>query len=177
MNFKQFLLNENTAYLNQKVGDILNALQDLNQDADQMGTRFLVKNTEKIVNQMRNVLHQSWPPSRQKDIKLLQKCAISLMKSMEEKEDLKEILKKCTQNLQTFGSNTPINQIASPQNQEIPKSDVKDNSGVGEPQQTPDQLQNKKIQNTQQDQSPQLLKQSQPQNQQPTSMQSPLANL
>lgn len=174
MHFRQFLLNESTAYLNQKVGDILNALQDLNQDADQMGTRFLVKNTEKIVNQMRSVLHQSWPQSKQNDIKLLQKCAIALMKAIDEKEDLKNVLQKCAQNLQSFGSNTPINQMASPVDQELPKIDVKDNKGVAEPQQQPPRSNNQKSEKNAQ---PKPLPQSQPQAKQLTSMQSPLANI
>jgi hypothetical protein len=134
MNFKQFLLNENVAFFNQRVGDILNALQDLNQDSKQMGTRFLISNSEKIVNQMRSLLHQNWSKTKQKDIKTIQKCAIALMKGIEEKSDLQQIINKCVQNLQTIGTETPVNQIASPTGQEVPKEIPKNvGKGVSEP--------------------------------------------
>lgn len=134
MNFKQFLLNENVAFFNQRVGDILNALQDLNQDGKQMGTRFLMSNAEKIVNQMRSLLHQNWPQTKQKDIKTIQKCAIALMKGIDEKSDLPQIISKCVQNLQTIGTETPVNQMASPVGQEVPKEAPKNSGkGVSEP--------------------------------------------
>lgn len=142
MKFKEFLLNENKIVLNQKVGDILNALQELSQDAKQIGTRSLVKNSEIIVSKMRAILHQTWPQSSQKEIKLIQKCAISLMKAIDEKSDLEEIINKCMQNLQNIGSSTPINNLATPENIDVPKKDPNESpAGLG-PSMTTKPLQN-----------------------------------
>ena len=44
--FKGFILNEGRAYLGIRIGDILNAIQDLEQNAKGMGTRQMVKNAE-----------------------------------------------------------------------------------------------------------------------------------
>jgi len=135
MKFKEFLLNESTVVLNQKMGDILNALQELSQDAKQIGTRSLIKNSELIVNKMRGLLHQTWPQSKQKDVKLIQKCAVALMKAIDEKSDLEEIINKCIANLQNIGSSTPINNLASPENADLPKEDPKDkNAPMGQQQ-------------------------------------------
>jgi hypothetical protein len=157
MKFKEFLLNESTVVLNQKMGDILNALQELSQDSKQIGTRSLIKNSELIVNKMRGLLHQTWPQSKQKDIKLIQKCAIALMKAIDEKSDLEEVINKVIANLQNVGSSTPINNLGTPEGIDIPQKDPKDAS------------------NTSLNQSPPMSQQSPPMSQQspPMSQQSP----
>jgi hypothetical protein len=88
MNFKEFLLNEQQAYLGQKVGDILTAVQELQTDAANMGTRDLVRYTQQIINQIRPILHSSWPREEKKFLLVLQKVGFSLAKAIDEKGDL-----------------------------------------------------------------------------------------
>lgn len=90
--FKQFLLNESKAFFGQRVGDILSAVQDLETDMDDMGTRQVVKLSQNIVNQIRRILHSSWPDERSKDLKDLQKIAVALMKTIDEKGDVRSVL-------------------------------------------------------------------------------------
>lgn len=86
--FKQFILNESQAYLGQKVGDILTAVQELRDDANNMGARDLTRFSERIVNQIRRILHSTWPREEKKHLLVLQKIGVALMKSIEEKDDL-----------------------------------------------------------------------------------------
>ena len=88
MRFKDFLLNENRAYLAQKVGDILTAIQELRDDAPNMGTRDLTQYSMRIVNLIRRILHSSWPKEEQPNLLGLQKAAVAIMKSIDEKDDL-----------------------------------------------------------------------------------------
>lgn len=118
MRFKEFILNENEVYLSQKIADILSALQDLNESAPNMGIRHLIYNSQTIVNQIRRIIHTHWPQNEEVKIKVLQKCGVAIMKTIEEKEDLVEILKSCQANLEDLMSKekTPINQMI-PQDQ------------------------------------------------------------
>ena len=88
MRFKEFLLNEQQAYLGQKVGDILTAAQELRDDAKNMGTRDLTRFSERIVNQIRRILHSNWPREEKKHLASLQKVGVAIMKSIEDKDDL-----------------------------------------------------------------------------------------
>ena len=88
MRFKQFLLNEQQVYLAQKVGDILTATQELRDDARHMGTRDLTRFSERIVNQIRRILHSNWPREEKKYLKTLQKIGVAIMRSIDEKDDL-----------------------------------------------------------------------------------------
>ena len=72
--FKSFLLNEASVYLAQKVGDILSALQELREDAPNMGTRDLTQYAMRIVVLIRRVLHSSWPKDEQPNLLILQKA-------------------------------------------------------------------------------------------------------
>ena len=88
MRFKHFLLNESQAYLGQKVGDILTAAQELRDDSNNMGTRDLTRFAERIVNQIRRILHSNWPREEKKHLLTLQKVGVALMKAIEDKDDL-----------------------------------------------------------------------------------------
>ena len=46
----------------------------------------MVKNAEDIANQIRKILHASWPRSEHKYLKVLQKCGVALMKAIEDKK-------------------------------------------------------------------------------------------
>lgn len=121
MEFRDFLLNENKANLAQRVADILSAVQDLNDTSSNMGTRHLVSNAQAIVNQIRRVIHTHWPQSEEPNLLTLQRCGVAIMKTIDEKGDLVEILKSCQQHLSRIsGKNeAPINDLgtAEPENQ------------------------------------------------------------
>lgn len=113
MKFKDFLLEENKAYFGQKVGDVLTAVQDLNDNLENMGSKYATSSAENIVNQIRRIIHTSWPQKEQNNLQVLQKCGVAIMKAIEEKDDLSTVLKGCQDELQKIsGDNkTPINNI------------------------------------------------------------------
>jgi DUF438 domain-containing protein len=115
MKFRDFVLNESENYLSQKMADILTALQDLNESSSNMGVRHLISNSQTIVNQIRRIIHTHWPQSEDTKLRVLQKCGVAIMKTIEEKEDLVETLKLCQQTLESLVSEekSPINRIAT----------------------------------------------------------------
>jgi len=115
MGFKNFLLSEAEDYFVQRVSDILSALQDLNDAADDMGARHLVSNAQTIVNQIRRIIHTHWPQSEKKSLETLQKCAVAVMKAIDEKDDLKGVLKACQAHIEALAGRQgkPSNKIAS----------------------------------------------------------------
>jgi len=100
--FKWFLINEEKAYLGNKVGDILTSVQNLEQDIGGMGVRQIARVSDDIVNQIRKVLHGQWSPKQMKHLKELQKVAVSLKKAIEEKDDLKELIPQLSQAIQSI---------------------------------------------------------------------------
>ena len=127
MRFKHFLLHENTVYLAQRVGDVLNALQELEQNSQGMGTRQLVRNAETVVNQIRRILHTSWSKEEERHLKVLQKVGVGLMRAIEEKDDLPSVISGCSQELQkvTAKIGEPVNQIGTPEGKEAPPDEKK----------------------------------------------------
>lgn len=115
MRFKNFILTEAEDYFVQRVSDILSALQDLNDAAGDMGARHLVSNAQTIVNQMRRIIHTHWPQSERPALETLQKCAVAIMKAIEEKDDLPGVLKACQSHVESIAGrqNKPVNKIAS----------------------------------------------------------------
>jgi hypothetical protein len=114
MRFKQFLLNESKIYLGQKVGDILTAAQELNNDAPNMGARDLTRFSEKIVNQIRRIIHSNWSKEETKYLKTLQTVGVALMRSIDEKDDLTGTIAGSVAVLEKLVANlgTPINKFA-----------------------------------------------------------------
>lgn len=102
--FKNFLINEEQSFLGHRVGDVLTVVQDLESDIDGMGLRQITRISQDIVNQIRKILHSEWSAGQTKYLKELQKIAVSLMKSIEEKDDLKQIIPQLAQNLQQISS-------------------------------------------------------------------------
>ena len=90
--FKQYLLNEDRAYFGERIGDVLNAVQDLVDNGNSMGTRQLVKKSDGIVNQLRRILHTNWPKKNDKELEKLQDAAVAISRAIEEKDDLVNIL-------------------------------------------------------------------------------------
>jgi hypothetical protein len=111
MKFKEFILDENKAFLDQRMADILSALQDLNDNSEDMGPRHLVSNAETIVNQIRRTIHTHWPDSDRPKLTVLQKCGVAIMKAIEEKDGLKEILKTCQQQIESLSGDSPVNNV------------------------------------------------------------------
>jgi len=118
MKFKEFVLSEQKQYLGQKVGDILAAAQELKDESGRMGSRDLSRFSERIVNQIRRVLHSYWSKENQIYLKELQKIAVALIKAVKEKGDLEKTVSGAADALnglvKKIGS--PINKIASPEN-------------------------------------------------------------
>lgn len=102
MRFKEFLLVEQRAYLGQKVGDILTATQELRDDSKHMGSRDLTRFSEKIVNQIRRILHSQWPREEKKHLMHLQKVGVAIMKAIEEKDDLSTVISSAASELETL---------------------------------------------------------------------------
>lgn len=113
MEFKNFVLNEEKGYFTQRVSDILSALQDLNDSAENMGTRQLISSSETIVNQIRRIIHTHWPQREEDKLHVLQKCGVAIMKAIEEKDDLKSVLQACQENIEELvgDEEKPINQL------------------------------------------------------------------
>lgn len=116
INFKTFLISENKAYLTAKVGDILSAIKELNDDSKNMGTRDLVRFSEKIVNHIRTILHSDWSKEERKYLMTLQKVGVALMKAIEDKDDLPTVISSSANCLQKLVADLgmPINKIAAP---------------------------------------------------------------
>jgi len=113
--FKEFVLKESDEHLSQRISDILSAVQDLNDSAGDMGARHLVSNAQTIVNQIRRIIHTHWPQSERPSLEKLQKCAVAIMKAIEEKDDLEGVLKACQAHLEslTGDQERPSNKLAS----------------------------------------------------------------
>jgi hypothetical protein len=81
----------------------------------------LVSNSQTIVNQIRRVIHH-WPQSEEQNLITLQRCGVAIMKTIDEKGDLVEILKSCGQHLSGIsGKNeAPVNDLGEdePENQD-----------------------------------------------------------
>jgi len=116
MKFKEYLLLEQREYLGQRVGDVLTGIHELLVGGKQIGARQLVKNCDYMVNQIRKILHSTWPRSEYKFLKVLQKVGVALAKAIDEKGDLKEILNSARVELERLGKKlgTPIHKLAAP---------------------------------------------------------------
>lgn len=95
MEFKEFLITEQTNYFTDKVNSLLVGVQDLVSSGDQIGERKLMELAENIVGQIRKILHTSWHARYRKHLKRLQKCGVAIMKTIDEKGDLREVLDSC----------------------------------------------------------------------------------
>ncbi len=115
--FSDFLLNEEKSFLGRRVGDVLTAVQDVQQDMPNLGTRHLTKIAEDLVNQIRKILHGTWSAKHQKDLKELQKIGVAIMRTIDEKGDLKEILPAAAQQLETLSGKlgVKVNSLQAPE--------------------------------------------------------------
>jgi len=120
MNFKQYLITESREYLGHRVGDILTSVHELIAAGKQVGTRQLVKSVETIVIEIRKVLHNSWPRTEYKYLKKLQKCGVALMRAIDEKGDLREILNSVRNELESVSEKigVPVNNLGRKKKEE-----------------------------------------------------------
>lgn len=116
LDFVGYLLTENRSQLGQRVGDVLNGLQDLQQNGKAMGTRQQINNAETIVNQIRRILHTNWNKENEKYLPNLQKVGVAIMKAIEEKDDLMGIVAGSTSEVQELLDKlgVPVNSLATP---------------------------------------------------------------
>jgi hypothetical protein len=75
-------------------------MQDVQQDMPNLGTRHLIKLAEDLVNQIRKILHGHWSAKNHVHLKELQKVAVAIKKTIEEKGDLKELMPSATTMIQ-----------------------------------------------------------------------------
>lgn len=82
MEFKDFLINENKTLFSQRLGDILNSLQELSSDPKSISKKESVKT---IASQIRsNFLRgQKWPGDLKYQINMLVTIAFNLLKSVD----------------------------------------------------------------------------------------------
>lgn len=97
-------MNEEVVNLAHKVGDVLTSIHDLQQDMGGMGARHIAKAAEDIVGQIRIILHSQWSTSQTTHLKNLQKIGVALMKAIDEKGDLKELINGLAGQLEDISS-------------------------------------------------------------------------
>ena len=116
-NFKSFLINEEKSFLGRKVANVLTPMQELQDDMQNMGARHLTRVAENLVNEIRKILHGHWEQEQQKYLKELQKIAVAIQKTIEDKGDLKEIIPSAIQSMQTLSGKlgVKINNLKGPE--------------------------------------------------------------
>ncbi len=117
MSFKRFLINEEKNYLGNRVGDVLTAAQELQQDMENMGSRHLNRLADNVVNQIRKILHSQWSSKSEKHLQKLQRIAVAIKKTIEDKGDLKQILPAAVQELENISGQlgVKVNNLKAPE--------------------------------------------------------------
>lgn len=121
--FKDFIIEENKVYLGQKIGDILSALQELDKNKIGMGTRQLVSNSERIVAQIRKILHGNWSKKEKQWLIFLQKVGVAISKALEEKDQLEDVISSCVHELENLLTKmkVPMNSLGEKDIEDIHK--------------------------------------------------------
>lgn len=122
MEFKSFLLTEQKDYLAHRINDVLTGIHELLAAKKQMGAKQMVRNAEDVANQIRKILHTSWPRSEHKYLKVLQQCGVALMKAIEDKGDLPDVFNSVRAELEKLSHrfHIPANKLGTGQ-EETPK--------------------------------------------------------
>ena len=123
--FKNYLFNEEKGHLGKRVNNILTAAQELQGDAENLGSRKVTRLADEIVNQVRSILHDQWTPRQKKHLENLVKVGVALKKSIEEKDteyDVKEILPSVVQELENLATKlgVKVNALTGPPEEEVP---------------------------------------------------------
>lgn len=131
LEFEKYVITESKKYFGTKIGDVLAALQDLDQNKEGMGSRQLVANTERLINQLRRILHSNWSKREDKFLKQIQKIAVALARALEDKQTLPDIIPSASQELQAIMQKlgVPVNSLMSQVDGEEAKTGVADPEG------------------------------------------------
>lgn len=115
MSFKNFLINEDKYYLGQRAGDVLTALQSLEEDAPNMGSRAMIRASQGVADQIRRILHGRWDEDEVKYLKRLQKVGVAILRGIDSNEDMGQIVASCNQEIQEMLGDleTPVNALGS----------------------------------------------------------------
>src|SRR5688572_14890888 len=115
--FEQFLLNESRSFLGHRVGDVLTALQDLEEDMPNLGSRHLTKLADEVVVQIKKIVHGSWEAENRKYLIDLQRVGAALARTIEERGDLKEVVPACAAALQELSGKlgVRVNDLKAPE--------------------------------------------------------------
>jgi pyruvate/2-oxoglutarate dehydrogenase complex dihydrolipoamide acyltransferase (E2) component len=115
--FGNFLLNEERGHLGHQINDVLTGMQDLQNDMENMGTRHLNRLADQVVNQIRKILHGEWAARNHQHLEDLQKIAVAIKKTIEEKGDLKEVLPAAVQAAQKLAGElgVKVNDLDAPE--------------------------------------------------------------
>lgn len=119
INFKNYLLIENKALFSQRLGDIMNALQELIENPVKIGKD---KSAKKIADEIRSrFLKTKWSSSLEGNLLILRNCAANILMSLdpkkENRKDLDVVLRACLSKLNQISNNleSPINNIITPE--------------------------------------------------------------
>ena len=155
--FGVFLLNEERSYLGHRIGDVLSSVQELQDDMPNLGSRHLARLAENVVNQIRKILHTNWNAKYNNKLKELQKIAVAIQKTIDEKGDLKEMIPSAVAALQNLSGKlgVKINNLEAPEVPDEQDIQPQDFQPTQEPQQA-DQQMNPDQQMVQQQQPPQV---------------------
>ena len=135
MGFRNFLLNEQHSYLSHRVGDVLTSVHELVRGGKQIGARQLVRHSQGVVNQIRKILHTSWPKTEYKYLRRLQRCGVALAKCIDEKGDLKEVLNSVRHEIEELSDKIgqPINTLGTTPEKEGHEPQTAGGSGAATP--------------------------------------------
>lgn len=116
-NFKEFILNENKQFFADQCGSILNSIQNLEEEAEHIGTRNLVRFSQSIANNIRNLIHSHWIDDLEDHLKSLQKVGVAILKAIEETSELLETIKSAKTILEELIKKLgmPINDVGVPE--------------------------------------------------------------
>lgn len=115
--FRLFLLNEQKSYLGRRIANVLTPMQELQDDMQNMGARHLTRVAEKLVNEIRKILHSHWEQKHQTHLKELQRVAVAIQKTIEDRGDLREMIPTAAQALQDLSGKlgVKVNNLQSPE--------------------------------------------------------------
>jgi len=116
-NFKQFFFLESKQFFASQCGDILDAIQNLEEEAEYIGTRNLVRYSQNIANNIRNLIHSHWTDDLAEHLKVLQKAGVAILKSIEESSNLLDSIKAARSAIEELVKKLgmPINDVGVPE--------------------------------------------------------------
>jgi hypothetical protein len=118
--FEEFLINEEKSFFGDKINNVLTSMQDVQNDMSNLGSRHLSRLAENIVNQIRKILHGHWNPKYNHKLKELQKIAVAIQKTIDDRGDLNQVLPAATAALEQLSGKMGIkaNNLKAPEAEE-----------------------------------------------------------